>query len=132
MAVLGSDTRGGASITIRGANFGPDGNANVVVTYGPDGALNPYTAASCAVTGGGHDTITCSTVEGIGNNLYWVVQIAAQSSVRSVQKSRYLKPSLTSLSGNAFTGRSPTQGQERRPKYTYRLFVMRRFISLKE
>ncbi len=55
-----------------GAGFGPSGNRNAQLTYGP--AQNPpvdYTTQSCRTFN--DSAMSCVSAAGVGANLYWLV-----------------------------------------------------------
>ena len=90
----GAATDGGDPIVIHGRNFGPADRVDFLekVTYGASGL--EYTARDCAVVD--HETITCTTVPGVGENLQWIVYLYGQRSNPSgAVASRYATPTIT-------------------------------------
>ena len=98
-----SKTIGGQIVTLHGNNFGPyvDGSK---VTYGKDGT--EYSPTGCIVVN--HQTIQCTTVPGVGFDLFWQIEVRGQRSILNAVNqispsnpapgiTSYAKPSIASI-----------------------------------
>ena len=119
-------TAGGQSVTIEGANFGPNGNTDVAVsptstvpgvrvTYA-NGA-DTYACASPVVTpfGTSAQRIVCQTAPGIGADFNWTLSVFGQTLEvpRSVDVFSYSAPAISGiLLGGAAATVMTTQGGE--------------------
>ena len=86
-------------------DFGPDIAANQpIVTYGPPGDTSKYTAENCNITSASAtvESITCTTVAGVGVTLYFRVTIGGQISTNDVVAS-YSQPVISNVTMSAAT-----------------------------
>lgn len=75
---IGSATQGNQEIVIIGTDFATVANSKLEsVFYGPSGT--EYEALNCSVVID-HQQIRCTTIEGVGENIRWVVTVAGQKS----------------------------------------------------
>ena len=89
----GYDTIGGQVVTLWGRNFGPYADG-ATVTYGITGS--EYKPTNCKVID--HGMITCTTVAGVGADLFWRVEVRGQANALSPDASTsYTAPSLLSV-----------------------------------
>jgi hypothetical protein len=88
-------TEGGQKIFIRGGDFGPTHPSFLGdVRYGPTGL--EYFAENCSITE--HSTwIQCITTPGIGESLYFTVNVLGQQSEISTAKLSYASPAIALL-----------------------------------
>ena len=74
-------TAGGATVTISGSNFGPDGDAFARVFYGAaepaTGQAWDYECSSATVSAGG-TRVTCQTAAGAGGGMVWQVAVGRE------------------------------------------------------
>jgi hypothetical protein len=122
------DTRGGANVTLVGANFGPVASNNVVeVTYQIPGlntvqlaalglAGNEFKGRSCSVVVP-HVQILCTTSEGVGGGHSWNVAVGKQDQdaatsamTASTLTSSYSRVTLTQWSSPATAAALDTRG----------------------
>ena len=88
---IAGKTNGAQLVELHGENFGPYAKPESV-TYGVTGT--EYTPTGCVVDS--HLKMTCTTVPGIGADLYWRVTVRDQSNVLAAQTS-YATPFINSI-----------------------------------
>ena len=87
-------------VEITGANFGPDIDGFLSVSYGRTGVGFD---ASCQWVS--HNKTICTTAPGSGENLAWVVKVRGLSSEKSNDLTSYAKPEIVNMPTNG-----PTNG----------------------
>ena len=94
-------TTGGSLITITGSNFGPAGTIVDSANYGNLGDVAHYPilsqGGSCAVQTS--SAISCSSVPGVGKNLYIQISVGSQASNIFAAGLAYTPPAVFSFSG---------------------------------
>ena len=94
---VNGDTNGNQIVELNGLNFGPYADG-AVVTYGVSGV--EYSPTDCLVVS--HQKITCKTVPGIGQGLFWRVTVREQSNELTATSS-YAAPIINSISPGVFS-----------------------------
>ena len=88
---MNGDTSGNQIVVLNGLNFGPYSNGSVV-SYGVTGM--EYSPTNCVVVS--HQKITCMTVPGIGQGLFWRVTVREQTNELTATSS-YAAPNIHSI-----------------------------------
>jgi hypothetical protein len=92
----GGTTTGGQQIVVSGTEFGPsEGEAAPIVTYGPVGEEDRYSARDCAISVD-FTQISCLTAEGVGTHHALVVTVGGQASKVNVANISYSPPNIAS------------------------------------
>jgi hypothetical protein len=88
-------TNGQQIVVLHGSNFGPYSKP-AAVSYGVTG--EEYKPTGCVIQS--HEMMTCTTVPGIGKNLYWRVRVRDQTNILKATTS-YSPPYIHSVTPNS-------------------------------
>ncbi|GMH57924.1 hypothetical protein TrST_g5907 [Triparma strigata] len=94
--MVDASPNGGESIVVKGLDFGHTQDKLEYVTYGPSGT--EYSASGCILSS--HTEIRCTTSEGVGRNLRWLVSVDGQASVLSDATTNYAAPEIISITSS--------------------------------
>ena len=116
-SVSALDTGGGQLILLDGAQFGPVVFAstvqNLIVTYGHPGDVSRYTGQGCVVSSAppSTPTISCSTDQGVGAGMSFVVSVGGQTSAVFASTAGYAPPQIFVFSGAGAVAANTVGGQ---------------------